>query len=171
MQHRRSETMGKTPRSRNANDKVIQGKELDYYVKSELQAMVSEGLDNSPIQASTLHARLKAKGIIKGGISTLSSRRELVEEYKLRQHNNHEDGKRELTTEEKNMLAKGRTGAAYISKANRLDDELTAYKARYERNILAVIDIIQYVDNSTAIKVEEMLADELIRELAERKGV
>ncbi|WP_210455659.1 hypothetical protein [Vibrio crassostreae] len=161
--------MAKTPRSRNANDKVIQGKELDSYIKSELQAMVREGLDNSPIQASTLHARLKAKGIVKGGISTLSSRRKLVEEYKLRQHRNHDDGKRELTDEEKVMLAKGRTGAAYISKANRLDDELKDYKARYERNILAVIDIIQYVDNSTAIKVEDMLAGELIRELAERK--
>ncbi|MDH5923674.1 hypothetical protein L8R85_21835 [Vibrio splendidus] len=161
--------MAKTPRSRNASDKVIQGKELDSYIKAELQAMLREGLDKSPIQASTLHARLKMKGIIKGGISTLSSRRELVEEYKLRQHNNHEDGKRELTSEEKNMLAKGRTGAAYISKANRIEDELKDYKARYERNILAVIDIIQYIDNSTAIKVEDILSDELIRELTERK--
>ncbi|MCG9542304.1 hypothetical protein L1D37_00770 [Vibrio sp. Isolate33] len=161
--------MTKTPRSRNSDNKVIQGAELSAYIKAELQAMVLEGLDKSPIQASTLHARLKAKGIIKGGISTLSSRRELVEEYKLRQHNNHENGKRLLTAEEKDMLAKGRTGAAYISKADRLEEELKDYKVRYERNILSVMDIIQYVDNATAIKVEDMLAGELIRELAERK--
>ncbi|EMR7331245.1 hypothetical protein WJ951_002418 [Escherichia O88:H52] len=54
--------MAKTPRSRNADDKVIQGKELDAYIKAELQAMVQEGLEKSPIQPSTLHARLKAKG-------------------------------------------------------------------------------------------------------------
>ncbi|CAH6852632.1 conserved hypothetical protein [Vibrio chagasii] len=161
--------MSKTPRSRNSDNKVIQGAELTAYIKAELQAMVYEGHVKSPIQASTLHARLKAKGIIKGGISTLSSRRELIEEYKLRQHNNHEDGKRVLTAEEKDMLAKGRTGAAYISKANRLEEELKDYKERYERNIISVIDIIQYVDNATAIKVEDMLADELIRELVERK--
>ncbi len=161
--------MAKTPRSRNADDKVIQGKELDAYIKAELQAMVHEGLEKSPIQPATLHARLKAKGIIKGGVSTLTSRRDIINDYKLRQHNNHEDGKRELTTEERGMLAQGRTGAAYISKADRLDSELKDYEARYERNILAVADIIEYVDNATPIMLEDILADKLIRELAKRK--
>ena len=45
--------MAKTPRSRNADDKVIQGKELDAYIKAELQAMVQEGLETSPIQPFT----------------------------------------------------------------------------------------------------------------------
>ncbi len=58
------------PRSRNADDKVIQGKEeLDAYIQAELQAMVREGLEKSPIQPATLHARLKAKGIVKGLVS------------------------------------------------------------------------------------------------------
>ncbi|WP_318492723.1 hypothetical protein [Photobacterium leiognathi] len=161
--------MAKTPRSRNADNRVIQGKELDAYIKAELQAMVREGLDKSPIQPATLHARLKAKGIIKGGVSTLTSRRDIINEYKLHQHNNHEAGKRELTAEEKAMLAKGRTGAAYISKADRLERELKDFKTRYERNIIAVTDMIEYVDNVTPIKVEDMFASELIRELAERK--
>ncbi|ELP5903124.1 hypothetical protein QTV49_005182 [Vibrio vulnificus] len=161
--------MAKVPRSRNADDKVIQGKELDAYIKAELQAMVREGLEKSPIQASTLHARLKAKGIIKGGISTLSTRRDIINEYKLRQHNNHEDGKRELTADEKAMLAEGRTGAAYISKADRLDSELKDYKARYERNILAVADIIEYVDDHLPVRVETLLEKDLIRE-ARAKG-
>ncbi|GAB0755387.1 hypothetical protein BT09F24_44580 [Escherichia coli] len=42
-------------------------------------------------------------------------------------------------------------------------------KAKYERNVLALADIIEYIDNATPIKVEDMLADDLIRELAERK--
>lgn len=161
--------MTKTPRSRNADDKVIQGKELDALIKIELQAMLREGLEKSPIQPSTLHARLKAKGIVKGGISTLTPRKDIIKAYRLRQHANHEEGKRELTLEEKAMLAEGRTGAAYISKANRIDAELQDYKARYERNVLTVIDIIEYVDSHTPINVEDMLADDLIRELAERK--
>ncbi|MCD9474229.1 hypothetical protein [Photobacterium phosphoreum] len=163
--------MAKIPRTRNADDKVIQGKELDAYIKAELQAMVHEGLEKSPIQASTLHARLKAKGIVKGGISTLTSRRDIINDYKLRQHNNHEDEKRELTAEERDMLAQGRTGAAYISKADRLDSELKDYKARYERNILAVADIIEYVDSNLPVNVETLLAEDLIRELRlKRKG-
>lgn len=159
--------MAKKPRD--DNDKVIQGKDLDDYITAELQAMVREGLEKSLIQPSTLHARLKAKGILKGGVSTLTPRKKIIDKYRLRQHNNHMDGKRELTPEEKAMLAEGRTGAAYISKANRLDTDLKDYQARYERNILAVADIIEYVDNSTPMNVEDMLADDLIRELAERK--
>ncbi|MCK1064344.1 hypothetical protein MX037_27360 [Klebsiella pneumoniae] len=138
--------MAKIPRSRNADDKVIQGKELDAYIRAELQAMVHEGLEKSPIQPSTLHARLKAKGIIKGGISTLTSRKNIINDYRLRQHNNYEDGQRELTSDEKAKLAEGRTGAAYISKANRLAAEITALQDKYERNMLAIADIIEYVD-------------------------
>ncbi|ELR64534.1 hypothetical protein C942_02347 [Photobacterium marinum] len=159
--------MAKKPRDN--NDKVIQGKELDKYIKAELSAMVREGLEKSPIQPSTLHARLKAKGIVNGGVSTLTSRKRMIDEYKLRQHNNHMDGKREMTPEELAMLAKGRTGAAYISKADRLDVDLKDLQAMYERNILAVADIIEYVDNATPMNVEDMLAEDLIRELGERK--
>ncbi|MDH5928009.1 hypothetical protein CWO07_25200 [Vibrio splendidus] len=161
--------MAKTPRSRNAEDKVIQGEELTAYIKAELQSMVREGLVKSPIQPSTLHARLRAKGIIRGGISTLTSRKDIINEYKLRQHNNHQDGKRELTVKEKAMLVKGRTGATYISIADRLDSELKDFMDRYERNILVVSDIIEYVDLQSAINVEDLLSDDLIRELAERK--
>ena len=159
--------MAKKPRDN--NDKVIQGKELDDYIKAELSAMVREGLEKSPIQPSTLHARLKAKSIVNGGVSTLTSRKKIINEYRLRQHNKHMDGKRELTPEEKAMLAEGRTGAAYISKAERLDAELKDLQARYERNILAVADIIEYVDNATPMNVEDMLAEDLIREFGERK--
>jgi len=159
--------MAKKPRD--GNDNVIQGKDLDDYIKAELQAMVREGLEKSPIQPATLHTRLKAKGIVNGRVSTLTPRKKIIDEYRLRQHNNHMDGKREMTPEELVMLAEGRTGAAYISKADRLDADLKDLQARYERNILVVADIIEYVDNATPMNVEDMLAEDLIRELAERK--
>ncbi|HBB8682248.1 TPA: hypothetical protein J1A18_005095, partial [Escherichia coli] len=51
----------------------MRGKELDTQIEHELQLMLIEGFDKSPISAKSLHARLKSKGIINGGLSTLSS--------------------------------------------------------------------------------------------------
>lgn len=156
----------KMPKVRNKNDKVIQGKELDNYVKSELLAMEHEGLEKSPIQASTLHARLKAKGIINGKLSTLSTpvRKKMIEDAKQRQHSSNE-----LSDDELAMLSQGRTGAAYISKAERLEKELNNFKAKYDRNIFAVMDIIAQIDAVSPFNVEDLLANDLIRELSTKK--
>ena len=58
----------------------MRGKELDTQIEHELQLMLIEGFDKSPISAKNLHARLKSKGIINGGLSTLSNieRRRLI---------------------------------------------------------------------------------------------
>ncbi|WP_237156707.1 hypothetical protein [Photobacterium leiognathi] len=154
------------PKVRNKDDKVIQGKELDNYIMSELLAMEREGLEKAPIQASTLHARLKAKGIINGKLSTLSTptRKKMIEEAKQRQHSNNE-----LSDVELAMLAQGRTGAAYISKAERLEKELNSFKAKYDRNIFAVMDIIAQIDAVSPFNVEDLLAKDLIRELSAKK--
>ncbi|MGR6861507.1 hypothetical protein ACU5EH_15030 [Aliivibrio salmonicida] len=146
--------------------KTIQGKLLDNYIYSELLAMEREGLDKSPIQASTLHARLKAKDIIKGKLSTLSTpiRKKMIKDAQQRQHNNNE-----LSNDELMLLAKGRTGAAYIKKAERLESEKNKYKEKYELNILAVMDIIASVDAVSPFNVEDLLAEHLIREMKQRK--
>ncbi len=61
----------------------MRGKELDTQIEHELQLMLIEGFDKSPISAKNLHARLKSKGIINGGLSTLSNieRRRLIAAY------------------------------------------------------------------------------------------
>ena len=51
----------------------MRGKELDTLIEHELQLMLVEGFDKSPISAKALHIRLRAKGIVNGGLSTLSS--------------------------------------------------------------------------------------------------
>ncbi|PSV16571.1 hypothetical protein C0W59_07540 [Photobacterium kishitanii] len=156
------------PKIRNKNNKIIQGKELDNYILSELLAMEREGLEKSPIQPSTLHARLKAKGIINGKLSTLSTpvRKKMIEEAKQRQHSNNE-----LSDIELSMLTQGRTGAAYIRKAERLEKELDDLKYKYNRNILAVMDIIANIDATSPFNIEDLLADDLIQELATKKKV
>ncbi|MGQ7181933.1 hypothetical protein ACUOA5_46720 [Escherichia coli] len=45
----------------------MRGKELDTLIEHELQLMLVEGFDKSPISAKALHIRLKAKGIVNGG--------------------------------------------------------------------------------------------------------
>ncbi len=48
----------------------MRGKELDTLIEHELQLMLVEGFDKSPISAKALHIRLKAKGIVNGGLKT-----------------------------------------------------------------------------------------------------
>lgn len=43
----------------------MRGKELNTLIEHELQLMLVEGFDKSPISAKALHIRLKAKGIVK----------------------------------------------------------------------------------------------------------
>lgn len=61
----------------------MRGKELNTLIEHELQLMLVEGFDKSPISAKALHIRLKAKGIVNGGLSTLSSleRKRLIAAY------------------------------------------------------------------------------------------
>ncbi|PHM21965.1 hypothetical protein [Xenorhabdus budapestensis] len=47
----------------------MRGKELDQFIEHELQLMLAERFDRSPISSKALHTRLKAKGIVKGGLS------------------------------------------------------------------------------------------------------
>nr|WBR58118.1 hypothetical protein CPHELBEB_02146 [Escherichia coli] len=61
----------------------MRGKELDTMIEHELQLMLVEGFDKSPISAKALHIRLKEKGIVNGSLSTLSNpvRKRLIEVY------------------------------------------------------------------------------------------
>ncbi|MFT2116165.1 hypothetical protein, partial [Acinetobacter baumannii] len=62
---------------------MLRGKQLDEVIEQELQIMLVEGFEKSPISHKALHSRLTAKGYISGGLSTLSSaeRRKLISLY------------------------------------------------------------------------------------------
>lgn len=51
----------------------MRGRVLTAIMQAELDDMLSGGFDKSPITAAALHARLKKKGFIKGGLSTFST--------------------------------------------------------------------------------------------------
>ena len=145
----------------------LSGQELDKYIESELLAMEREGLEKSPIKASTLLIRLKAKGYIKGGLSILSTepRKALISKYKKRQHN-----LSELKEDEIQLLEGRRTNSAYIKKAKRMESERNEYRDKYHQNLFAIMDIIKSVQVMTPIKIEDILSTHLIRELRENKA-
>ncbi|EOR07613.1 hypothetical protein F896_01986 [Acinetobacter genomosp. 15BJ] len=62
---------------------MLRGKQLDEVIEQELQMMLVEGFEKSPISHKALHSRLRAKGYISGGLSTLSSaeRKKLISLY------------------------------------------------------------------------------------------
>ncbi|GAA0342943.1 hypothetical protein GCM10009131_22840 [Morganella psychrotolerans] len=51
----------------------MRGRYLDKFIEYKLQLMLVERFDKSPISSKVLHFRLKEKGIVKGGLSTLST--------------------------------------------------------------------------------------------------
>ena len=46
---------------------MLRGKQLDEVIEHELQMMLVEGFENSPISHKALHQRLTAKGIYQVG--------------------------------------------------------------------------------------------------------
>ncbi len=48
---------------------MIRGKQLDEVIEQELQMMLVEGFEKSPISHKALHSRLNTKGFISGGLS------------------------------------------------------------------------------------------------------
>ena len=66
---------------------MLRGKELDQAIENELQLMLLEGYDKSPISHKSVHDRLVAKKHISGGLSTLSNlkRKSLISRYTAEQ--------------------------------------------------------------------------------------
>ena len=139
----------------------MRGKELDTLIEHELQLMLVEGFDKSPISAKAPHIRLKAKGIVNGGLSTLSSleRKRLIAAYVDQQLGplNHGQKKNSNTSTVKPvrpLLARNQQLQAEVS-------ELRDNCAKY----LSLIEIVKAVKINSVIPVESLLAKHVIREL------
>src|SRR5690606_34383273 len=60
---------------------ALQGEKLTQAIEHELMLMLASGYEEAPITPASLHKRLVAKAIIKGKLSSLSSRRPLIDRY------------------------------------------------------------------------------------------
>lgn len=144
----------------------MRGKELDTQIEHELQLMLIEGFDKSPISAKSLHSRLKSKGIINGGLSTLSSiqRKRLIAAYIDQQLSS-----LNLRPKEKQQYVNRKTRQALLGRNQQLQVENKELREQLAQNTLSLIEIVKAVKLNTVITVESLLAPHLIMELHERK--
>ncbi|UFK37548.1 hypothetical protein LOZ86_11075 [Pectobacterium parvum] len=140
----------------------MRGKELDTLIEHELQLMMIEGFDKSPISAKALHTRLKEKGILNGGLSTLSSleRKRLIAAYVDQQLN-----PLNLRPKEKQQYVNRKTRQALLARNQQLQNEINELRDKLAQNTTALIAIVKAVKINTTIPVESLLAPHVIKEL------
>ena len=141
--------------------KKLSGDALNEAIESELRAMVREGYHVSPISNKALHLRLKEKGVITGAISTLTSRKSIIEHYK----------KMQLDEIGGTFGKSARSGAtksrAELIKSNAsLRIQVEEAKNMVTQNTNVLIDIVQAIKAEGLHKnIERFLSPFLIREL------
>ncbi|NKI76216.1 hypothetical protein Dpoa2040_003558 [Dickeya sp. CFBP 2040] len=140
----------------------MRGKELDTLIEHELQLMLVEGFDKSPISAKALHTRLKSKGIVNSGLSTLSSleRKRLIAAYIDQQLT-----PLNLRPKEKQQYVNRKTRQALLGRNQQLQQENMELRQQLAQNIVSLIEIVKAVKINTVIPVESLLAPHVIREL------
>lgn len=145
----------------------MRGQALDALIENELQLMLLEGFEKAPISAKALHTRLKTKGILGGGLSTLStiSRKHLIAAYIDQQLS-----PLNLRPKEKQQYVNRKTRQALLSRNKQLQDEVIEAHEHLARNIYSLIDIVKAVKLNTMIPIESLLSEHMIRELQKNKN-
>ncbi|MGL6616309.1 hypothetical protein ACSZN6_01275 [Aeromonas hydrophila] len=144
----------------------MRGQDLDALIENELQLMLLEGFEKAPISAKALHTRLKTKGILGGGLSTLStiSRKRLIAAY-IDQQLSHLN----LRPKEKQQYVNRKTRQALLSRNKQLQTEVMEINEQLAQNIYSLIDIVKAVKLNTMIPIESLLSEHMIRELQKTK--
>ncbi len=144
----------------------MRGKAFDIEIEKELQLMLMEGIEQSPISASSLYARLKMKGLIKSsGLSILSThrRKELIERYKYKQFMEFEPSPSSLESDA------GRNSKAALVKRNKeLGARIAELEDRLARNSATIIEIAKYIQINTNYSVVSLLEGYLVREMRQQ---
>lgn len=140
----------------------MRGKELDILIEHELQLMLVEGFDKSPISAKTLHTRLKEKGIVNGGLSTLSS---LERKLLIRAYVDQQLSPLNLRPKEKQQYVNRKTRQALLARNQQLQSEIDDLRGQLTQNTAALIEIVKAVKINTVVPIESLLAPHVIREL------
>ncbi|WP_296193918.1 MULTISPECIES: hypothetical protein [unclassified Psychrobacter] len=137
---------------------VLRGQELNKAIESELQLMLDEGYDISPITHKSLYDRLKSKGYIRGKISTLSSRKELISGYMTEQIESNG-----FTEREKQIYVNGKSNKALLEKNKRLEKRIQELECLLDANTEILINIIQEVKLRGKMDIDLLLAPHLLR--------
>lgn len=136
------------------------GKKLDELIEHELQMMLVEGFDKSPISHKTLHDRLIAKGYVSGGLSTLSSpeRKKLICLYMSEQIL-----PLNLKAKDQQQYVNKKTRQALINTNKNLRIQIDDLESQIHQNTETLLDIIEEVKLKTNLKIDHLLAPHLLK--------
>ena len=139
---------------------MYRGKSLDLEIEKELQLMLAEGFDKSPISPAAVFKRLKARNVINGSLSTLSAkqRKSLIHIYKEKQLEN--SG---LSSNVKKQVSANRTLQSYKLRLNDKNIEINQMKNQLDKNTEVLIDIILEVEAKSAVPIEKLLTPFLVK--------
>ncbi|MEB5477822.1 hypothetical protein [Acinetobacter pollinis] len=139
---------------------MLRGKQLDEVIEQELQMMLIEGFEKSPISHKSLHDRLTARGYISGGLSTLSSaeRKRLISLYMVEQI-----APLNLKTKEQQLYVNKKTRKALTDTNKNLHSQIEELQSQLNQNTETLIDIIEEVKLRTNLKVDHLLAPHLLK--------
>lgn len=144
------------------------GKLLDEAIEKELQLMLVEGFENSPISHKCLHDRLISKKVVSGGLSTLST----IERKRIIAHYTGEQlSPLKLKPKEKQQYVNGKTRDALTSKNAQLQAEIVSLRELLAKNTISLVKIINAVSMSTSIPVERLIAPHIIREMRDKESM
>ncbi|MDK8465472.1 hypothetical protein [Marinobacter sp. SS13-12] len=145
---------------------ALQGEKLTQAIEHELMLMLASGYEEAAITPASLHKRLVAKTIIKGKLSSLSSRRPLIDRYaNLQMERAGIKGARE-----KSSAKRGRTRAGYKQRYEEAQAEIRVLKNRLDGNISTILDLVRYIESTSPIPVEKLLAGHLLEAYAHSHG-
>lgn len=139
---------------------MLRGRKLDEVIEHELQMMLIDGYEKSPITHKALHTRLVAKGYMSGGLSTLSfpERKVLISKYISQQISI-------LNIKEKDqqLYVNKKTREALVNNNKGLRSEIEDLEKKLDRNIETLLDIIAEIKLRTNLKVDHLLAPHLLK--------
>ena len=126
---------------------------LDKAIEAELNIMLTLGIEKAPISAATLHERLIAKGVITGKLSTLTSRADMIAEYRFLQMSDSNIDKDD---------PKYGTVDYYKKRNQTLITDNSELKRQLSANTAALDIIIKTVESQSAVKVEDLIRNILM---------
>ncbi|MDV4315642.1 MULTISPECIES: hypothetical protein [Acinetobacter] len=139
---------------------MLRGKQLDDAIERELQMMLIEGFEKSPISHKSLHSRLKSKGYITGGLSTLSSKERKI---LISQYIGEQIAPLNLKVKEQQLYVNKKTRKALADTNKNLRDEIENLNSQFDQNIETLIDIIDEVKLQTNLRIDHLLAPHLLK--------
>lgn len=139
---------------------MLRGKQLDEAIEKELQIMLVEGFEKSPISHKSLHVRMTAKGYITGGLSTLSSaeRKKLISLYISEQIS-----PLHLKSNDQQLYVNKKTRQALTNTNKNLRTQIEDLESQLHQNTETLINIIEEVKLKSGLKIDHLLAPHLLK--------